>query len=606
MARYSEHARNLIDETVDLWKQRCLLSDGSLIFAERDGIWTLEHANDLYARFNKNPFVGADAGGTFWSKWEKQLEGSSPELRLFAAELLLVHFLFASSVTYSTKLDGVQRTLGNADIALPTDVVAIRALHQGIGHPGIGFNTRRDVQVAYLIDFARRIKEEPVAERERLLDDPWALRDFADNTEERVREMRHVLLHLLRPNEFERISSGSHKREIAAAFKALLDDDGPEDLDERLFKIRQRLEQNLPQGNTKTGDVDYYHPPLYGVWESTGGGDGDGASDIETLLWKKQIILYGPPGTSKTFQARQIAEAVIRRAALSKWTIRGYLDRQSELPDVVDDHIEWRQVHPGFGYEEFIWGLRLEGGDTRYVLGLLPRLIDKMNSQPDEERLPTVLVLDEINRTDLSRMFGEALSLIERDKRGTTATLPGADADAHQVSLTIPKDLYLIGTMNEIDQSVETIDFALRRRFIWRECPFERDTLLEIIEARWAQDVKPNSNASFSDADEQLTRLADRASELNAAIVKSPELGHQYQIGHTYFADITFFLGNWLAGRRASPPKGTFLWTANGRPQPPLDDLWARELRPLLTQYLFASDVQAEELGRLAELFKKA
>ena len=472
--------------------------------------------------------------------------------------------------------------------------------------PGIGFNTRRDVQVAYLIDFVRRLKALPVEEREALLDDAWALRDFADDTDEPVREMRHVLLHLLRPDEFERISSGTHKREIASAFVGLLDDDAPDDVDERLFAIRGRLESYLPKGNTKKGVVDFYWPPLHGVWESTAGDEGDGTGDLEALTWKGQLVLYGPPGTSKTYQARQLAETLIRRAALREWGPEAFFSNIDALEGehgLVQRNIFWQQLHPGYGYEQFIRGLRLEGDETRYRPGYLPWVVEQLAAQSPPDGLPPlpgVCVLDEMNRTNLAEMLGEAFSLLERDRRGDVQQLPGFNAEQEPDELVIPKDLFFIGTLNEIDQSVETLDFALRRRFLWRVCPFERDTLLAIIADRWEGDV---GRFSYEDAAVQLERFADRAEQLNAVIEESDELGRQYAVGHTYFADIAFFIGPWVHARKYKPANGTFLWTASGRPQPPLEDLWARSLRPLLEQYLAGSDARLEEMKRLAETY---
>lgn len=599
MAPWTEHPRQHIDQTVERWKERCLLGDGSLIFDERDATWSRANVADLKLRFNDNQLEGAAGGGTFASKWQQQVDGASDDVRLLAAELLLIHFLFASSVRKAKKLEVVGLSLEGTGISLPADSPAVQAMGESIGHPGIGFNTRRDLQVAYLIEFVDRFKALERQEAESLLDDPWALRDFADRTSLPIREMRHILLHLLHPEEFERISSGTHKREIASAFARLLPEDPPADVDERLLAIREALEGYLPDGNGPQGQMDFYWPPLHGVWETAGGGDGDGAGDIESLEWKKQVVLYGPPGTSKTWQATRLADAVIRRAALERWGPADFFANTDAVDRLVEANTTWLQLHPGYGYEQFIRGLRIEGDTTRYRPGALPKLVEALGEQQtpnDLPKLPGVLVLDEINRTDLSAMLGEAFSLLERDQRGRQRQLPGFDADQEPDVLVIPDDLYVIGTMNEIDQSVETLDFALRRRFLWKPCRFERDRLLAIVQERWAPDVK---RFNYEDAADQLERFADTAEALNQAIAQSPELGAQYVIGHTYFADIAFFLGVWIGGKKYRPANGTWLWTRSSRPQPAIVDLWTRSLQPLLEQYLASSDVRDDELERL-------
>ncbi len=602
-------SRQVIDETVELWRTKCLIADGSLTQSEETAIWTSGIAADLATRFTDNPIVGSDGGGTFASKFEVQLEEASPELRLFAAELLLVHFLFTSSVSRRGKVDIIEKTLADSEYTLDVDSVPYLAMSSVIGHPGIGFNTRRDLQLGFLIDFVIRLKKLSVEDRTGLLSDPWALEDFVrEAPSQNQREMMHILLHLLHPDSFERIASGTHKREIADAFSQLLDGEVPDDwsTDRKLLAIRTALEDDFLVGGNIDGSIDFYHPPLQGVWQSRTGGEGEGTSDMESLEWKKQLILYGPPGTSKTFTARELSKTLILREALRSWGPRKFFDNKDLLDRLVVDHVEWVQLHPGYGYAEFIRGLRLEKEETRYQPGLLPNLIERIASQdlPDGlTPLPFVLVLDEINRTDLSAMLGEAFSLLERDKRDFSVTLPGINNGEGPTTLAMPSNLYIIGTMNEIDQSVETLDFALRRRFLWRECPFERDTLLEIVRHRWDEDVP--ERYSIEHAMGQIEIFADRAQELNDAIFHMDELGRAYQIGHTYFADITFFLERWLSTGRSRPQSGTYLWSPAGHVRAPLRDLWDRSLKPLLEQYLSGTDDRESSLSALESSFLK-
>jgi 5-methylcytosine-specific restriction protein B len=548
MATDFDAGRAKIDALVDVWKERCLLESGSLLFDDR-AIWTVSNLEDFRQRFLGNPLLGT--GENFEQKLAKQLETASEDVRWLVCELLAVYFLFAvGAIGGPTKraiLGTVIDPLGD-ERPLHWERLA-EAMDEGIGNPGLGYNVRRDLQLGYLLDFCLRFKALGDAEERReLLDDPWALRDFADDAGEGIakREMRYILLHLLRPGEFEPMSSRTHKQNIVDAFagELLAGGDIPEDLDEQLLLIRQKLVELKAQPDRAV--LDFYWPPLRDIWDP-GSDRPDGASDLDLLLYKKQIVLYGPPGTGKTHRTRDLASRLIRRVALEKWKAARFFSSQEELDEYVKANIVWVQLHPGYGYEEFVRGLRLSAdGSTRYVNGLLPRLVERMNAVPADERLPVILVLDEINRTDLSRLFGEAFSLLEnRDK---PVVLPGFDADEEPQELALPENLFVIGTMNLIDQSVEELDFALRRRFFWRPAGFEPDPIIEVNEQRWAEHApaKWGWNRAVGD----MTQLAERAMLLNQQIALSPHLGPQYELGHTYFFDAAFFAGRWLRGRK--------------------------------------------------------
>lgn len=602
MARFVNppRSRENIDQLVELWKERCLLGGGSLLFGDR-GVWSLVNLQDFQNRFT-GPAAIYGTGENFEEKLAKQLADASDDVRLLAAELLAVHFLFAYvAIGTEAKIGIVREAAGSAwEDEMPGWELVEAALGEGIGNPGSGYNIRRDIQVSYLLDFTIRWKALNAEEQRAKLDDPWALREFADNANEdvAVREMRHILLHLLRPEEFERISSGTHKQQIVDAFRGefLDEDDAPEDLDEQLLRIREALEGLGVQPDLDGGTIDFYFAPLNGIWKPDDDGD-EGASDLSLLLHKKHLVFYGPPGTSKTHHTRALAGSLIRRAALEKWGAKRFFAEQDRLDELVEENIEWAQLHPGFGYEEFVRGLRLDGDRTIYAPGLLLRLVERM-AKRDEDGLPVVLVLDEINRTDLSRMFGEAFSLLEN--RDSPAVLPGIDAGSDSVKLRLPDDLFVIGTMNLIDQSVEQMDFALRRRFLWRPCGFEQGPIVDVNRERWP-DYAPR-RYGWDRAEKDIGRLAERAEALNREIAASNHLGAQYELGHTYYFDAAFLIGNWLQGRKQL--RGGVLWKKSGQPQKPLEDLWTLSLKPVLDQYLEGIDPTAarEEIEKLRDV----
>lgn len=605
MARFVDlgSSRVKIDILIDEWKARCLVESGSLIFPDRD-IWTIANLQDFRERLIENPLVGTDQN--FGQKLSAQLETADEDLRWLVVELVAVYFLFArgaiSGPAKRSTLSAIVEPLG---IDMPAGWQRIAdAMDEGIANPGPGYNLTRDRQLGYFIDFCLRFKSvaEPQDQVE-LLKDPWRMRDFADDAGPNisVREMRHILLHLLFPDEFERISSRNHKRVIADAFaeEFLAGDSAPDDLDEQLYLIRKALNEAGAKPSGGDSLLDFYRPPLQTIWDAASAQE-DGATDLDLLNYKKQMVIFGAPGTGKTHRTRELAGQIIRRAALQKWGAARFFNEQAKLDHYVARNVHWLQLHPGYGYEEFIRGLRLASdGSTAYVPGFLPRLVEAMVQVPEVDRLPVVLVLDEINRTDLSRMFGEAFSLLEN--RDAILTLPGINTNDEEdevpATLMLPSNLFVIGTMNLIDQSVEELDFALRRRFFWRPAEFEPSAILAVNEQRWPDQVpkKWGWDRAFKD----MMTLSERATLLNQAIAESPHLGSQYELGHTYYFEAAFFVGNWLRGRKSLT--GGVLWSSKGKPRPGLLDLWKYSLEPLLMQYLggLDADVAAAERDRL-------
>lgn len=591
MARYSPQDRSAIDRLVDRWREYSLLSDASFLRPDlAPECWSASNTQNLYDRFIGNPLLGSDGGGTFPSKWQLQLQDATPEVRLLAGECLTIYYLFTSTVGYDRKFEMVNATIDTPDwLISDSDADLHEAFENWVANPGSRYNTRQDRQIAYLIEFCRRFKALDVSQRRDLLEDnPWEFMEFADDTEELPDAMRHVVCHLLYPDYFERISSPQHKRQIVSAFSALSDTTDDESIDQRLYGIRQKLTQQMPGAEEQR---DFYSPELEPIWRPAKVETSE-VSPLSALLRKKQIIFYGPPGTGKTYTAQRLAETLIRSSAIQRWGVEAYYAKQPVVDDLLESHVTRLQLHPGIGYAEFIAGLQLgDGGQTQYKPGILLDLIHKMHHEPSNglAKLPQVLILDEVNRTDLSSMLGEAFSAMEVDKRGIPVKLPATDSYGENLTLTMPEDLYIIGTMNEIDHSVESLDFALRRRFLWFHAPFDADALRIIWQHEW-EEQRPRPRVSYEQAEDQLEQLIENIELLNQEITNTPDLGSAYEIGHAFFSDLAFLVTETFSGRR--PPNGTILWTRKGNPQPPLSSIWAFSIRPLLEQYLAGSDMQ--------------
>ena len=219
------------------------------------------------------------------------------------------------------------------------------------------------------------------------------------------------------------------------------------------------------------------------------------------LARRRNLLLQGPPGTGKTYLARRLA-----------WLLLGAKD---------ESHIELVQFHPSYGYEDFMLGFR-PGADGRFGLaaGVVPLLCQRAAADPIR---PYFLLIDEMNRGNVPRIFGELLLLLEADKRGPAHALrlPYAPADAPR--FFVPDNLYVIGTLNLADRSLSPLDYALRRRFAFVALTPQLGAPLRAFLA--AQQVPAPL----------VEQLCTRIAALNQTIADDPELGPDFVIGHSYF-----------------------------------------------------------------------
>jgi|TARA_B110000027_G_scaffold132449_1_gene158630 MoxR-like ATPase len=262
---------------------------------------------------------------------------------------------------------------------------------------------------------------------------------------------------------------------------------------------------------------------------------------IATLKVKKNIILQGPPGTGKTFISKKIANKIAGKK----------------------ENIFSIQFHQSYSYEEFVIGYKPNSeGNFAIQKGSLIQICEKAQQNESEN---FVMFIDEINRANISKVFGELLSLIENDKRGPENAVKILYSE-NDMNFYIPSNLYFICAMNTADRSLKMVDYALRRRFSFFEFKpeFNKPEFKNFLKNK-------NVNAKTID------RIVNNISKVNQQISDDNfELGDGYCIGHSYFC-----------------PKGNL--------SDSFGDQWYEqiieyEIKPLINEYYFDKPDQASEL----------
>jgi len=565
--------------------EKCVLTNDSFLTEEKEVI-TLIAIDDCIDRFIVKEIEGKDS---FDNKIAKQFEGASYETILAFAHVNWLWCMSPGDFKTSTKRSIPADILGdNKRAEIRNDIFPSGGF--GDAGPSIKFRKHREISFLLLLIKQLKLKIQDGTITALNTANDWVEKICLEgrfNTDKSNSEvidndvwqhfqdgrlgMYNIILHLSKPDLYEPIASDGHKDRIRWAFREFIDE-APQAIKEQnrekqIFYIREKVTEII-----KDKYFTFYDDGIGNIWGYNGTANKFEYEfdPLTALQYKKAVILYGPPGTSKTHSAKSIAVNAIMRYHLPKCSLKEYLKTimdESLINEIVKNRIHRLQLHTNYNYEDFVAGMRIVDGKTIFEKGDLLKLIEET---VEKDEYPNVLILDEINRVDLSRLFGEFFSAIENRIDEVKTAVGG-------FTMKVPENLLVIGTMNEIDFSLERVDFALRRRFVWFPFGFNAHTLKHIIATK--QKVQ-----KFEDLD----RFINNCEALNTEIESTEELGSQYHIGHTFFAEIVEIF-NQFSSIQGTEIKSIFI--NNG----PVKILWDISIKPMLEAFLGNMDKQTRQ-----------
>ena len=672
-------------DTFRLFQERCLLQDRSLLWPDQP-IWSLENLRRWKAQVIDHPNLAGEMN--FNQKLEVQLAGAPPLLWGLAADLHYIYYLPSHNITLTTRLRNITWAAQQGGLTPPkTDDPLWSPFTLGFTKTTIKYHFRY-AQLHLLVVFALKVKASGDAER--ILADAaqvqHLLGEILEEIEfksDRAYDMRHAILYLMFPDQYERIISTGDKEKIAKHYAGLIRSSNETDIDVRLLQIRRALEKTHPEAQK----LDFYQhlrsewrgsepettpvlPPGTSIPEPLPAPAADSA--LRLLKRFKNLILYGPPGTGKTYWAQQIASRLVApqlhqaqskaafqqtiieelpfydilalamastkpeqkfsvpelvnlelvqarfrqnpvknptnqiwgylqthtapesatvrmalrtepylfdKAPNSRWfltdagseyvknTLAERLDLIKRGPPATnkpEDFIRWITFHQTYAYEDFVEGLRPvtdQSGTGVLTFEIKPGIFRTLCARAqDDPANQYVLVIDEINRGNIAKVFGELMTLIEADKRQKLSVELPYSKEIFQV----PSNLMIIGTMNTADRSIALLDVALRRRF----------TFLELLPA-----PELLNSINISAAEEDPLNIGNCLRKINKRIAELR--GPDYQIGHSYFMPIQEC-------------------KTNNEKLSCLDDIWNYQVVSLLQEYFYS---QADLLRQVLPSF---
>ena len=576
-----------IYEAFECFKERFLVQ-GKSIFTDKE-LLNKDNLDVIIDGLIKNP---DESDKSFDEKIKKQI-GEKEEVKELFAHAIWLWGIFASDMRQESKVNDVSKWL-------PKDLFTKESkfsFDHGIGSTGQYHKNNKVLELVYIITFFEKIienRENNPIDFIKIITNGLNENTKANemcfgtnsNNSKKV-SMYNILLHLFAPNDYARIASYGHKEKLVQFFELIFklnDDEEYKKLDADIKiriieeKCREKFGNKYPyrwSGEYKelpfNGDFDFYHNKIEKLWKNE--------IDFES----KNLILHGAPGTGKTY----ITEETIKT-------------RKEVLGNI---EYELVQFHPSYGYEDFIDGIKpvglTENGQMKFELknGIFKQMcIDAfknlIESQNDKTKLKTYyFIADEINRAELSRVFGELLLCLEDDKRlrivdgkvkGTKIKTQNSNLweEKHAVVVEekdnkekefyfgVPENIYFIGTMNDIDRRVDSFDMALRRRFVWKQyrCDYEA------IENKYKDE---------KDIEAYITVCKNLNNHITTENNNGFNLSDSYELGQAYFMK----------------PKNLT--------KKELDRVWLEHISPILKEYLRAEYSEKDIIGKLAEAQNK-
>jgi 5-methylcytosine-specific restriction protein B len=572
----------------NIFKEK-FLQEKKSIFSDSDAIiFNEDNLKFFDDNFIKKPIEGADE--SFEEKINQQLKNADENQRILFAHVIWLWSIFANDMRKHGKIDAIRNWLGKE--WENNDVIPER----GVGNTGQYHKTNKPAELTYILGFFKKVLEklaqDDINGESKTNSYIQLIKEIGStaslNGKDRKVAMYNILLHLFEPHSYERIASYTHKEKIINFFSGLFENFAfeSEDLDDKIKTIRELcVNDERFKGKKQEYGIgerfDFYHEDI-NFWKN----------DIE--LESKNMILHGAPGTGKTYSVTK--------------SIKARLDLLSSQD--TSEQFLLTQFHPSYGYEDFIDGIKPSGLDAsgnlkfslvngefkKFCIKAFKELIAAKNESRKAKFF--YFIADEINRAEISRVFGELLLCIEDDKRlkltkdknalkvhGDSAIVKTQNSNLwkqdHAVVILddnsnineegkdfyfgIPENIYFIGTMNDIDRSVDSFDMALRRRFYWKHTECDYDVVAE----KFNEDPKVEQYISNC---KQLNQYITSESGFN--------LGDSYQLGHSYF----------LKPERIKSTQ--------------VNKLWINHISPLLREYLRSEYKENEIKDHLKEASK--